>query len=204
MAADILTVYNLSPATVPLARGIVLPQGKSYTLQQNDLTNNTYLGDHLAKAIKAGLISVVTFEGESLSPSRMLALTRGIHGQTHSVTPPVGDDPIPGGGGSTLDYRQLILLADGVGGPMEGFPSGAVRQTLPTGSPFPTVITWWTDATLTLKLLQKDITFDSIKRVTQIRWSLYKPDGLTVLRTVTDVITYSTVFETRRTRTVIG
>jgi len=98
--------------------------------------------------------------------------------------------------------RQLIHLADGVGGPMEEFLSGAYRETLPSGSVFPTLVIWWTDSGKTQKILQKMITFDGIKRVTSLSWTAYKIDGITAGATVTDTIVYSGVFEIARTRTV--
>lgn len=98
--------------------------------------------------------------------------------------------------------RQLVHLADGVGGPMEGWASGSYRETLPSASPFPTSIIWWTDSGKTMKIVQKLITFDSQKRVTSVQWSAFASDGTTVIAQVTDAISYSSVFETSRTRTV--
>jgi hypothetical protein len=200
VAADIVTVSNRTSTVVPLAQGVILPVGGSHVYQQNDLTNAPYVAEHLAKAVKAGLVAAVTYEGENLTPLRLRALGRAIHAHTHDTT--LGIDPLtglfPG-----VDYRKLLYLADGVGGPMEGFASGHVRETLPTGSPFPTVIIWWTNAAKLFKLVQKDITFTSIFLPTQVKWTLFQADGVTVLRTVTDVITYSGIFETDRTRTVV-
>ena len=99
--------------------------------------------------------------------------------------------------------RQLIHLADGVGGPMDGWPTGSFRETLPAGSPFPTVITWWTSAAKTAKIVQKDISFNALHFPTMIKWSVYAVDGLTVIAAVTDNITYSGPFELSRTRTVM-
>lgn len=100
--------------------------------------------------------------------------------------------------------RQLIHLADGVGGPMDGWPSGTYRETLPPGSPFPTLITWWTSAAKVAKIVQKDIVFDANKNPTQIKWSVYDAAGSTVLASVTDNITYygTGPFELSRTRTI--
>jgi hypothetical protein len=97
--------------------------------------------------------------------------------------------------------RQLIHLADGVGGPMEGYTSGAYRETLPTASIFPTTIIWWTDSSKTTKVVQKTITYTGILP-TMIRWSMYDLPGTTVIHEVTDNISYSGIFETSRTRTV--
>jgi hypothetical protein len=94
--------------------------------------------------------------------------------------------------------RQLIHLADGVGGPMEDWASGSYRETLPANSPFPTSVIWYTDNTKTFKIIEKLITFDGQYRVTQVLWAVYASDGVTV-------IAYSGTlpFELNRTRTVV-
>lgn len=93
--------------------------------------------------------------------------------------------------------RQLIHFIDE--GPAEGFASGAYRVT--TGTVFPTAITWWTDNSLTDKIVEKLITWTGAFP-TQIQWKMYDVDGSTVLATVTDAISYSGPFETSRTRTI--
>jgi hypothetical protein len=97
--------------------------------------------------------------------------------------------------------RQLAHLADGVGGPFEGWTSGAFRETLPSG-PFPTSVIWWTSAAKTHKIVQKLIAYNANKTPTATQWSAYASDGTTVIAQVTDTMTYSSVFETSRTRTV--
>lgn len=100
--------------------------------------------------------------------------------------------------------RQLIHLADGVGGPFEAWASGSFRETLPLGSVFPTTIIWWTDNTKTTKILQKTVTFNGIHLPTSIKWSMYDVTGSTVIAEATDALTYTgTVFEASRTRTII-
>ena len=100
--------------------------------------------------------------------------------------------------------RQLVHLADGVGGPMEEWASGSFREVLPANNPFPTSVIWYTDNTKTKKIVAKLITFDGQKRVTQVQWGAYQSDGVTVIVTVTDTLTYSgsNPFEINRTRTV--
>lgn len=113
-------------------------------------------------------------------------------------------DPRAGGGiteGTHQTLRQLIHLADGVGGPMEGFASGAYRETLPVADPFPTSITWWESNAKLKKIVEKLITWTGAFPTT-IQWKAYDTDGTTVLATVTDAITYSGPFETSRTRTI--
>jgi hypothetical protein len=98
--------------------------------------------------------------------------------------------------------RQLVHLADGVGGPFEEFLSGAYREILPAASPFPTSITWWESAAKLKKIVEKTTTLNANKTPSTIEWKAYDTDGSTVLATVTDTITYSSVFELSRTRTI--
>lgn len=93
--------------------------------------------------------------------------------------------------------RQLIHFIDN--GPAEGFTSGAYREI--TGTVFPTSIVWYTDSTKTDKIVEKNITWTGINPTT-IEWKIYDTDGSSVLATVSDSISYSTVFETNRTRTI--
>ena len=96
--------------------------------------------------------------------------------------------------------RQLIHLADG-DGPFEGFASGVYNETV--GGAFPTSMTWYTDNTKTNKIVEKTITRNSSNIPTSIIWKAYDVDGVTVLATVTDTITYvNNVFEVSRTRTI--
>ena len=95
--------------------------------------------------------------------------------------------------------RQLIHFIDN--GPAEGFVSGAYRETLPSPSPFPTSVIWYTDSGKTDKIVEKLITYTGVNPTT-VQWKMYDVDGSTVLATVTDAISYSGVFETSRTRTI--
>lgn len=95
------------------------------------------------------------------------------------------------------NIRQLIHYIDD--GPAAGALTGAFRETLPFGSPFPTLEIWWTSPDKVEKILQLEVTRSAILPVTE-SWKLF--DGATVVETVTDVITYSGVFETSRTRTM--
>lgn len=115
------------------------------------------------------------------------------------------DFAVTGGGISANTHkilRQLIHLADGVGGPYEGFASGAFRQILPPSDPFPTSITWWESDSQLQKIVEKTITRNSNKTPSTIEWKVYDTDGSTVLATVTDSISYDGIFELDRTRTV--
>ena len=99
--------------------------------------------------------------------------------------------------------RQLIHLADGAGGPFEGFTSGAYRETTPTANPFPTGIIWYDDVTKTKKIVEKTITYNPGRSINTLQWKVYDTDGVTVLSTVTDTIAYSGIFETSRTRAIV-
>jgi len=99
--------------------------------------------------------------------------------------------------------RQLIHLADGVGGPMTGFASGAFRETLPLDDPFPTSITWWDSSSKSLKIVEKNLSYDANKRITVTVWKVYDEGGI-LLATVTDTFAYngSSPFESSRTRVI--
>lgn len=95
--------------------------------------------------------------------------------------------------------RQLIHFIDE--GPADGFASGAYKAII--GQPFPTSITWYVDNTQTQKIVEKLITRNSSKNPTSIVWNMYDFDGVTVVHTVTDAITYAMgAFESTRTRTI--
>jgi hypothetical protein len=102
--------------------------------------------------------------------------------------------------------RQLIHFLDE--GPGPGFANPVVK--IVTGGLFPTDITWWDSDPglfpLTAKrIIQKTIdrsTFPAtLVKPTPVVWKIYDTDGVTVLETATDVITYTGVAETKRTRT---
>lgn len=93
--------------------------------------------------------------------------------------------------------RQLIHFIDG--GPAEGFASGAYREV--TGTVFPTAIIWWESAAKLKKVVEKTLAYTGAFPTTVV-WKVYAADGVTVLATVTDTITYSGAFETSRTRDI--
>lgn len=97
--------------------------------------------------------------------------------------------------------RQLIHLADGQGGPYEGFTSGAYRETI--GGAFPSSVTWYNDNTKAKKIVEKQITYTGSYQLSTVAWIVYDTDGFTVLATVSDAVTYSTFFETSRVRTIV-
>jgi len=98
--------------------------------------------------------------------------------------------------------RDIIHFIDG--GPGDGFASGAYREILPVGSPFPTSVTWYESAAKTDKIVSKDISYPTTKvKPTPVVWRMYDNDGSTVLVTVQDDVTYSGAFEHYRLRTII-
>lgn len=99
--------------------------------------------------------------------------------------------------------RQLIHLADGVGGPWEGFASGSFREILPASDPFPTSITWYDSAAMVNKIVEKTIVRNPNNTPSTIEWTVYDTDGSTPLATIRDSITYDGIFELSRTRTII-
>lgn len=107
-------------------------------------------------------------------------------------------DPRSGSGLSEAQHKALLHLIHFIdGGPAEGFATGATRTT--TGTAFPSQILWRrADAT---KLVEKNITYTGAFPAT-IEWKIYAADGIAVLATVTDTITYSGAFETGRTRAI--
>jgi len=95
--------------------------------------------------------------------------------------------------------RHLVHLAE-EGGPFEGFASGAFQETLPASNPFPTSIIWWESAAKLKKIVEETITYNANKTISIDEWKVYDVDGVTILVTATDTITYSGVFELSRTR----
>ena len=97
--------------------------------------------------------------------------------------------------------RQLIHFIDE--GPACGFASGAYKETLPAGNPFPTSVIWWESSSKLQKIVEKTITRTGTGTnvtPTPIVWQMFDTDG-NLLVTLTDVIVYSGVFEISRTRT---
>lgn len=110
----------------------------------------------------------------------------------------------PGNSGLTRNehrtVRQLIHFISE--GPAEGFSTGAYRETLPAGNPFPTSIIWWTSSSKIGKIVEKQIAYNSNKTPSVTIWKMYDIDGTTIVGTVTDTHTYSGIFETSRTRSI--
>lgn len=100
---------------------------------------------------------------------------------------------------TNTDLRQFNRL---VGGPFEGFDSGAFEETLPAGSPFPTSVTWYTSNLKTTKIMELAVTWNANSTIASTVATLYDVDGVTVVSTVTDTYTYEGVFLKSRTRAI--
>jgi hypothetical protein len=87
-------------------------------------------------------------------------------------------------------------------GPALEFASGAYKEMLPIGNPFPTSEIWWVSSAKLKKIVELTITRDSSKKPTIEVWKMYDIDGTTVVETITDTISYSGTFEINRMRTI--
>lgn len=95
--------------------------------------------------------------------------------------------------------KLLYFISDG---PAEGF-AGGFREII--GAPWPTSVTWYTDAGKTAKIVEKLVSRNAEQAPTQIVWRLYDSDGTTILITSTDTITNTgtpAVFESTRSRVI--
>jgi hypothetical protein len=117
-----------------------------------------------------------------------------------NTTPLTLSDLVAGTGGLTAEghkiLRQLIHFIDD--GPAEGFTSGAYKEI--TGTVFPTAVVWWESSDKLKKIVERLLSWTGAV-VTQDQWKVYDASG-TLIATVTDVISYSGIFETNRTRTI--
>lgn len=96
------------------------------------------------------------------------------------------------------DLRHLIHFIDQ--GPAAGILTGSFKEILPPAAPFPTLEIWWTSPDKVEKILQLEVTRSVGQLPVTESWKLF--EGASIVETVTDVITYSGVFETSRTRTM--
>ena len=108
-----------------------------------------------------------------------------------------------GGGITAAQHRALRALVHFIDeGPTLGFATGAFKETLPAGSLFPTICTWWESATKAQKIVELTVTRNANKTPDTEVWKMYDIDGTSVLETVTDVFTYQGFIELTRTRTI--
>lgn len=92
-------------------------------------------------------------------------------------------------GAAHKTLRQLIHFAD-TDGPLDGFPSGAYMETLPSGSAFPTSTTWYEDNTMVKKIFKETITYNGNKTFNTVKYEVFDTDGVTVLTGETALDTY--------------
>ena len=102
--------------------------------------------------------------------------------------------------GTHEGIRQLIHFIDC--GPAGGFASGAFKEVLPLGNPFPTSEIWYTSAAKTEKIVELSVVRGSGQKPITETWEMYDTDGTTVIETVVDNIDYSGPFEVSRTRSI--
>jgi hypothetical protein len=150
-------------------------------------------------------IDLLQFNGNQKAFLQGAGIVNGLDVDFGELAPDVVDAIGGGGGGGiTADehetLRQLIHFINE--GPGHGFATAAYKESLPAGSPFPTSIIWYLDSGFTLKLIEKDITYDVNQFPFIIEWKMYAVDGVTILHTVTDTISYTNAFESSRVRTI--
>lgn len=114
MAADLVTVVNLTRGDVPLSRGKIVRR-VPITIRQRELLDFPDLARNLGGAIRRGLVAATTAEGEHLTPDRVLALAEGIHAHTHDDM--VGVDPLPA---SKIMQLQVACQATDAEGDLVG------------------------------------------------------------------------------------
>jgi len=96
----------------------------------------------------------------------------------------------------SIDYlNKLLIILSG------NHPKGTYKEI--TTIPFPSKVTYYTDSGKTIKLVEKTIIRDTQQKPTTIIYRLYnETTSNTIVRTITETIMYSGVFETSRTRTI--
>jgi hypothetical protein len=100
---------------------------------------------------------------------------------------------------TSLDYITNLLLATSL-----QHPAGTYREI--SGGFLPASITWYTDPSKTIKLVEKEYQYDTLTKILPSTIVLRLYDGTafnTLVRTFTDTVTYNKVFEVSRTRTII-
>jgi len=89
---------------------------------------------------------------------------------------------------SNLASAAAVLALDG---PFENFASGAVLEQTPVNDPFPTLLVWYTDGTLTLRIVDEQIAYNADGTVDTDTYRVYAVDGVTVVQTFVDTYDYS-------------
>ena len=94
--------------------------------------------------------------------------------------------------------RQLVHLADVDGPRGQLWTTGMFREQGPF--PFPTASIWWTDSTRATKIMEQVVMRNSMRLIVSSTWRVFDVDGVTVVDSFTDLITYHRIFEASRTR----
>lgn len=143
-----------------------------------DASYNATLAGSLKVAGKIGGVTQGTLTGEALHAGRQV----------------LGEDGIYNGGALTGDVTLKLRGGQLLAEPMRT----GYRET--TGGAFPTLIAWYTDITKATPIWQREYTWTGVTPTTIVT-RLYDAAGA-LSQTVTDVVTYSGVYETSRVRTV--
>lgn len=167
----------------------IVEETVTYNGNKTVATDNWKVYDFDGVTLLAEITDTITYSGV-FELSRLRAITNYAPGGVTTVTVE-----------SHKTLRQLIHLAE-EGGPYEGFTSGAYQETLPSASPFPTSVIWWTSSAKLAKIVEEVITYNPNLTVATDQWRVYATDGITVLATVTDTMTYSGFFELSRVRVI--
>lgn len=101
---------------------------------------------------------------------------------------------------TSIDYIAKLLLLTSTEHPDAAY----AECERVTGKVFPLRVTWYTNSGKTIKLVEKEFAYGLSSPVpTTITMRLYNgTNSNTVVRTITDTITYSQIFEVSRTRVV--
>lgn len=176
----------------------------TYTVATVDSQTVITIVESIASTIGTGVLSIYNPTGAStvgIDPTGLSYVTStNVQEALEQL-----DSAIAGGGITESQHdglRKLVHLAE-VGGPYEGFISGAYRETLPASDPFPTSVIWWESSAKLKKIVEKTIVYSmGLAKPSPITYRVYDTDGVTVLVTATDTISYSGIFETSRSRVI--
>lgn len=217
MPSDSTVAGALAAATFPAGSVVHVSANRKVALAQADIAAHVSgavgiaLGENFVFSGKAGVLleaGLLPLPGDTLYVSATQA------GRATNVAPVL---PVPfatiydtSGYGSVSNQVQALISGVDAGSTVyyiddliDGPNRSAFREQLPLADPFPTSIVWWTDATKTLKIVELLIVRNANQTPATMQWKVYAVDGVTVIRTVTDTIAYSGVFETTRTRIVV-
>lgn len=142
----------------------------------------------------------IRFQDNEAEPSVVGSLC--LHGTDFKAKDGTGVFNLRSGAGLTETQHKILkqLIHFIEDGPAEGFATGAYKETV--GTVFPTSEIWWESNAKLKKIVSLDTAWTGVN-ITQEVWKVYGDDGAAVLATVTDVIAYTGIFETSRTRSIV-